>query len=269
MKTNLLFTLTFIFFTGYSYSQTSIATIESEMVLVEGGSMNLQGRLVTLPSYYCSKYEVTQRLFEEVMGYNPVTSPQYEGPLKPVINYNYPWAKSYFNWKDYFIFCNELNAYLNLPKVYYKDIELKIPYSMKDTGQVEDCFMDFNSSGYRFPISVEWEYAARGGQKSMNYTYSGSNNFADLSIWGVLQSVGTMIPNELGIYNMSGNAAEFTFDQVFGTGSDNCHPSQVWVGGGIFYQNRGGDFYTDKQNAHLHYFFGYNAKGIRLFKNKQ
>jgi len=65
--------LLFVLFCGTVslQGQTSLAALESEMVLVEGGSMDIQGRLVTLPSFYCSKFEVTQRLWEEVMGFNP------------------------------------------------------------------------------------------------------------------------------------------------------------------------------------------------------
>ena len=265
MKTNLLFTLTFIFFTGYSYSQTSIATIESEMVLVEGGSMNLQGRLVTLPSYYCSKYEVTQRLFEEVMGYNPINISQLINPLMPMIA-NRKWDYFFSN-NDFLIFCNELNGLLHLPMVYYKDKELNIPLTLKDTGQVISSFMDFNSSGYRLPIGVEWEYAARGGQKSQNFAYSGSNNYSDVAVFGSPQVVGILKPNELGIYNMTGNASELAFDTYPADGGD-CSLKLVWVGGGGAFQSRGASFVYFTGPNNLYDFHLYGADGIRLFKNK-
>ncbi|KXK16521.1 MAG: SUMF1/EgtB/PvdO family nonheme iron enzyme [Saprospiraceae bacterium] len=264
MKTNLLFTLTFIFFTGYSYSQTSIATIESEMVLVEGGSMNLQGRLVTLPSYYCSKYEVTQRLFEEVTGYNPVKSTSKIDPLKP-IEY---WSSQYEPASDLIIFCNELNAYLNLPMVYYKDIDLKIPYTLKDTGQVGNSFMDFNSSGYRLPIGVEWEYAARGGQKSQNYIFSGSNDINEVSIWGSLLVVGSLKPNELGIYNMTGNVSELAFDSYPYDLFQKCVLPKVWVGGAAPFQYRGGSYGYNQNLNHSESLYIPGAIGMRLFRNK-
>ena len=63
------------------------------------------------------------------------------------------------------------------------------------------------------PTEAEWEYAARGGNKSKNYKYSGSN-YVDLVAnynenAGVLRPVGTLMNNELGIYDMSGNVAEW------------------------------------------------------------
>ncbi|MCL2290331.1 MAG: SUMF1/EgtB/PvdO family nonheme iron enzyme [Bacteroidetes bacterium] len=67
---------------------------------------------------------------------------------------------------------------------------------------------------YRLPTDAEWEYAARGGNKSQGYKYSGSNNLNEVS-WGhsnTTYPVGTKAPNELGIYDMSGNVREWCSD---------------------------------------------------------
>ena len=68
---------------------------------------------------------------------------------------------------------------------------------------------------YRFPTEAEWEYAARGGNKSKGYKYSGSN-YPDEVGWysggSGIRPVGLKIPNELGIYDMSGNVCEFCSD---------------------------------------------------------
>ena len=70
---------------------------------------------------------------------------------------------------------------------------------------------------YRLPTEAEWEYAARGGNKSNRYKFSGSNNI-NMVAWYVGNSdmethpVETKLPNELGIYDMSGNVEEWCSD---------------------------------------------------------
>ncbi len=73
------------------------------------------------------------------------------------------------------------------------------------------------NADFRMPTEAEWEYAARGGNKTKGYTYSGSNTYADVA-WvrqnanGVIHNVAEKSPNELGLYDMSGNAAELCSD---------------------------------------------------------
>lgn len=73
-------------------------------------------------------------------------------------------------------------------------------------------------AGYELPTEAEWEFAASGGNLTHGYTYSGSNNFSDVAADPVpsfsygTQPVGTKQPNELGIYDMSGNVAEICLD---------------------------------------------------------
>lgn len=128
---------------------------------------------VTLSNYGIGKYEVTQALWEAVMGSNPSYT---KGANIPVVGVKYA---------DCVTFCQRLS---NL------------------TGRT-----------FRLPTEAEWEYAARGGNKSQNFTYAGSNNLNDVA-WYEKNSgkkphpVGQKQPNELGIYDMSGNAQEWCHD---------------------------------------------------------
>ena len=93
-----------------------------------------------------------------------------------------------------------------------------VPVTGKNWDEVQDFIAALNAKtghSFRLPTEAEWEYAARGGQKSVGYLYSGSNAFADVAVqdwnWS-MQAVRTKSPNELGFYDMSGNASEWVSD---------------------------------------------------------
>ena len=173
---------------SYSNGTLTVNGIKYNMVWVEGGTFRMgatseqdgdaydnekPAHSVTLSSYYIGKTEVTQALWKAVMGSNPS---EFKGDNRPVES---------VSWDDCQAFIRKLNAL---------------------TGQ-----------NFRLPTEAEWEFACRGGNNSRGYKYSGSNyidnvawhdgNFGDKT-----HPVATKSPNELGIYDMSGNVWEWCAD---------------------------------------------------------
>ena len=163
--------------------------ISIDMVRVEAGTFTMGAtaemndpydkekpthRVTLTNDYYIGKYEVTQALWQTVMGNNPS---KFKGDNLPV---------EHVSWKDCQKFLSKLN---------------------RITGKM-----------FRLPTEAEWEYAARGGNKSRGYQYSGSNNLSDVAWFldnsgEMTHAVGTKQPNELGIYDMTGNVWEWCQDR--------------------------------------------------------
>ena len=148
---------------------------------------------VTLSDYYIGKYEVTRGLWKAVVGSDP--SMYYHWNKKNADDY----PVENVSWQDCQSFISKLNILLS--------------------DQLGD-------KRFALPTEAQWEYAARGGDKSKGYKYAGSNlcsavawypgNSCFLGLWYLwfttTRPVGKKKPNELGLYDMSGNVAEFCFD---------------------------------------------------------
>ena len=170
---------------------------------------NIDRQMIPVPdkTYSILKTEVTQELYESVMGENPSYFKEEKNlPVEQV------------SWYDAVYFCNKLSAKCGLTPVYAVAGETDVgkwgyaPHKKeKITGTVSQ---NENASGYRLPTMKEWQYAAKGGQ---NYNYSGSGNLDEVG-WHRENSgskthpVAQKDPNGYGLYDMSGNVWEWCWD---------------------------------------------------------
>lgn len=187
----------------------AISPIIPEMVLIEAGDFEMGSidgytneqpiHLVTISKqFYMGKYEVTFKEFDTFCkSTNRYILPEDKGEGRG----NRPVAG--VEWYDAVEYCNWLSEEEGLSPCY------------SGNGKLIEC--NFSASGYRLPTEAEWEYAARGGPFSKGYIFAGSNNPDDVA-WYVSNSgnkaheVGQKKPNELGLYDMSGNRFEWCWD---------------------------------------------------------
>lgn len=238
--------------THHSSSTSSTVSLSAElnklinnMVYVSNGTFTMGGTSeqgsdayddekpthnVTLSSYYICKYEVTQALWRAVMGSNPSN---FKGDNLPV---------ECVSWNDCQTFINRLNSY---------------------TGR-----------NFRLPTEAEWEFAARGGNYSRHYKYSGSNYIGDVAWYddnsgNRTHPVGTKQPNELGLYDMSGNVYEWCSDW-YGSYSSYSQSDPTGPNSGSYRVERGGgwSYYARFCRSSIRYVYApgnsCNCLGLRL-----
>ena len=213
--------------------------INIEMVKVEAGSFDMGAtpemenpdasekpvhRVTLTNNYNIGKYEVTQALWQAVMGNNPSYFKGEDLPVEQV------------SWNDCQDFISKLNA--------------------------------MTGKKFRLPSEAEWEYAARGGKKSRGYQYSGSNTLGDVA-WNdgnsgsKTHAVGTKQPNELGIYDMTGNVWEWCQDWYGSySSSPQTNPTGAVSGSGRVYH--GGSWVSSARDCRSSY-RGLSTPGARSF----
>ena len=231
------------------YGRTfTVNGVSFSMILVEGGTFTMGDNdfhyyigtyyydsatehQVTLSDYYIGKTEVTQALWKAVMGDLPFILDKNRGDNKPVEA----------SWDECQTFINRLNELTGLK--------------------------------FRIPTEAEWEYAAMGGNRSRGYIYAGSNDLDEVAWYrdnsgNRYHTVATKKPNELYLYDMSGNAAEWVFDRA-APYSSAPQTNPTGPRRGKFHVTRGGGTMVSMDN-HMFYIKvrshsgGDAARGLRL-----
>ena len=233
------------YYEGGSYREYTVNGVRFKMIAVEGGVFTMGAtseqqspdgnekptHTVTLSDYYIGETEVTQELWAAVMGSNPsYFTGNMQRPVEMV------------SWDDCQTFIQKLNW--------------------------------LTGANFRLPTEAEWEFAARGGRSSRGYQYSGSNNLGDVAWYDDNSSsttypVKTKSPNELGIYDMSGNVWEWCQDWK-GSYSSSSQTNPKGPGTGSYRVFRGGgwDSYARSCRSAYRSFntpdFWYDDLGLRL-----
>lgn len=236
-----------------------------EMTLVKGGTFKMGNTFeevfedelpvhdVTLNDFYIGTYELSQAEWKNVMGTNPS---KFKADNEPVEN---------ISWFDAVDFCNKLSTKEGLTPCY-------------TYGRNKSVTFNAAANGYRLPTEAEWEYAARGGVQSKNYVYAGSNNIEEVGWFkdnsgGTAHDTGVKRPNELGLYDMSGNVWEWCWDWYSNAyQSDKAlNPQGTTIGtercrrGGSWYQISKSARSSNRLGTPPHLSFPY--VGVRIVRN--
>lgn len=270
MKKNLILYLIIIVMISTSCSPKT----SDDLVLVEGGAFvnensNYYGSGIVLPEFYIGRYEVSQKEWTEVMGNNPSQFIDGNLPVEMV------------SWYDCIAYCNQKSEKEGLQPYYNIDKDNKDVYNVNIVDHVKwSVTINEDANGYRLQTDAEWEYAASGGQKSKGCLYSGSDTIDEVArYWrnsgdeyitgnwnwiaiennnGKTGTIGIMKPNELGLYEMSGNVREWCWDWFDGY----TEPEEMGEYDVSTRICRGGGWIGDEKPCQLPYRGRFEASGL-------